>query len=217
MGEEILKDWQRQTVAHIAATPAVRDSFYLTGGTALAAYYLKHRFSDDLDFFTAQAVDAVGIHAIAENVRKVIEAESVRFSRLHDRYQFYYLLGDEEVKVEFTHYPFPQLEEPKEFDGIRVDGIYDIATNKLMAALDRFDPKDFVDLYFLIPQFPLSELRLAVEKKFGIRVDPIFLGSELAKARRIAALPKMIKQFSIEELKDFFAREAGTLESEIVE
>jgi hypothetical protein len=27
-------------------------SFYLTGGTALAAFYLFHRYSDDLDFFT---------------------------------------------------------------------------------------------------------------------------------------------------------------------
>jgi predicted nucleotidyltransferase component of viral defense system len=25
--------------------------FYLTGGTALAAYYLRHRLSEDLDFF----------------------------------------------------------------------------------------------------------------------------------------------------------------------
>ena len=29
------------------------DSFYLTGGTALAYFYLKHRQSHDLDFFTS--------------------------------------------------------------------------------------------------------------------------------------------------------------------
>ena len=28
------------------------DQFYLTGGTALAYFYLKHRQSNDLDFFT---------------------------------------------------------------------------------------------------------------------------------------------------------------------
>lgn len=34
---------------------AVKDSgqFYLTGGTALACFYLKHRQSNDLDFFTS--------------------------------------------------------------------------------------------------------------------------------------------------------------------
>jgi len=29
----------------------VDDAFYLTGGTALGRHYLKHRYSDDLDFF----------------------------------------------------------------------------------------------------------------------------------------------------------------------
>jgi predicted nucleotidyltransferase component of viral defense system len=29
----------------------VDDTFYLTGGTALGRHYLKHRYSDDLDFF----------------------------------------------------------------------------------------------------------------------------------------------------------------------
>ena len=28
--------------------------FHLTGGTALAAFYLRHRLSKDLDFFTAE-------------------------------------------------------------------------------------------------------------------------------------------------------------------
>src|SRR5207245_161566 len=28
------------------------EPFYLSGGTALAEYYLQHRYSDDLDFFT---------------------------------------------------------------------------------------------------------------------------------------------------------------------
>ncbi|MBU0694334.1 MAG: nucleotidyl transferase AbiEii/AbiGii toxin family protein [Candidatus Omnitrophica bacterium] len=32
------------------------EYFYLTGGTALAYFYLKHRKSNDLDFFTAEAI-----------------------------------------------------------------------------------------------------------------------------------------------------------------
>lgn len=38
----------------------IRD-FYLTGGTALAEFYLKHRFSEDLDFFSEQEFDATAI------------------------------------------------------------------------------------------------------------------------------------------------------------
>ena len=35
----------------------IDDSFYLTGGTALGRYYLKHRYSDDLDLFVNRNVD----------------------------------------------------------------------------------------------------------------------------------------------------------------
>jgi len=28
------------------------NSFYLTGGTALSEFYLNHRYSEDLDFFS---------------------------------------------------------------------------------------------------------------------------------------------------------------------
>jgi len=35
----------------------VDDTFYLTGGTALGRYYLKHRYSDDLDLFVNREND----------------------------------------------------------------------------------------------------------------------------------------------------------------
>ena len=35
----------------------IDDTFYLTGGTALGRYYLKHRYSDDLDLFVNRKND----------------------------------------------------------------------------------------------------------------------------------------------------------------
>lgn len=46
--------------------------------------------------------------------------------------------------------------ELQEFAGLPVDSLEDIAVGKLLALFGRADPKDFVDLYFL----------LAVEKRF---------------------------------------------------
>jgi len=41
--------------AVVGALPAaLRQGFVLTGGTALAAFYLQHRRSDGLDFFARQ-------------------------------------------------------------------------------------------------------------------------------------------------------------------
>ena len=53
-------------------------------------------------------------------------------------------------------------------------------------------------------------------KKFGISVGDVFLGGELAKVRRIEALPKMIKPLTIEELKEFFEKQAKELKNKVL-
>ena len=214
MGQEILTAAQQTALRAVAATPDLRH-FYLSGGTALAAYHLWHRFSDDLDFFTAGDADAMFLRAFAEKLKTALGATAARFQRLYDRNQFFFRLradAPEELKIEFTRYPFPQFEEPSLHDGVRIDGLRDIAANKLAALLDRFEPKDFVDFYFLLRRFTLADIRRDAEKKFGTAIDPIALGGELMKAKRIAALPRMVEPLTIEELTNFYvaqARETG--------
>lgn len=216
MEQEVLKDWQKRVIQFLISVPGF-EKFYLTGGTALAAFYLRHRVSDDLDFFSYDDIDSIFIHDLANKIKNFLDASETRFSRLYDRNQFFYLSGGEEVKIEFTKYPFSQLEPVNNFEGLFVDSEHDVAVNKLAAVLDRFDPKDFVDLYFLLPKFPLEKLRDGVEKKFGIKVDALFLGSELSKVRRVAALPKMLRPLTVEELKDFFAKEIKKLSPEVIQ
>ena len=217
MEQEILKTWQKKVIDFLVSFPGF-ENFYLTGGTTLAAFYLQHRISDDLDFFSYDDIDPIFIHDLATKIKNFLGASEMRFSRLYDRYQFFYLIGDnkEEIKIEFAKYPFLQVEPIKIFNGLSVDSERDIAVNKLAAILDRFDPKDFVDLYFLLPKFSLNELKKGIEMKFGIKTDPLFLGSELSKVRRIEALPKMIKPLTVEELKDFFMSEIKKISSEII-
>jgi len=216
MGKEILRDWQKATIEYVFAQPDAAH-FYLSGGTALAAYYLNHRASDDLDFFSEQDFPTTTVQRIAGGLRTVLNADGLRYSRLHDRRQFFFTHDGEELKVEFTRYPFRQLEPVRHSGTALVDGEFDIAVNKLMTITDRFDPKDFVDLYFLLPKYPLRRLRDGVGEKFGVRLDPVFLGSELMKVNRVSALPKMILPLSIEDLKEFFSQQAETLRAEVLE
>ncbi len=216
MEQEVLKDWQKKVIALVASTPELRH-FYLTGGTALSGYYLQHRISDDLDFFTEDDPDTLFIEQFAGRIKELLSASNVRFSRLYDRNQYFFTVENEENKIEFTKYPFKQINPPEKRDGIFVDSEYDIAVNKLMTAVERFDPKDFVDLYFLLPKYSLSELKNGVQKKFGHTLDLIFLGAELSKVKRIEALPKMLKPLSVEELKNFFTQEAKKLSPDIIE
>ena len=210
MEQEILKPWQKKAIDFIFSKSEL-SNFYLTGGTALAGYYLYHRISDDLDFFSLDDFDSLSIHAIAEELREIIGTEKVRFSKLYDRNQFFYLVGEEEYKVEFTKYPFKQLEGINNINGARIDSKFDIAVNKLITITDRFDPKDFVDLYFLLQEYPLDKLKEGVLSKFNTKLDPITIGSSFIKVRNITALPKIIKLFTVEELKEFFNSEAKKL------
>lgn len=48
MEQTILTPAQRRVIAAVAGEPNLQP-FYLSGGTALAAYHLRHRLSDDLE------------------------------------------------------------------------------------------------------------------------------------------------------------------------
>lgn len=53
MAKTVLNSFQRK-VLQLFKTSILSKKFYLSGGTALAEFYLKHRLSKDLDFFTQE-------------------------------------------------------------------------------------------------------------------------------------------------------------------
>lgn len=216
MGQEILTPTQKKVIKAVGLENAL-SGFYLSGGTALAAYHFRHRFSDDLDFFTFDEPDKMFLHAFADKLKTMIKAKNLVFKPLYDRNIFTFSFNDEELKVEFTKYPFIQLENPLIKDGIKIDSLRDVSANKLMTMIDRFDPKDFVDLFFILKEYSMEETRGDVEKKFGAKIDDITLGSELMKVMRVMALPRMVKEVSLAEIKTFFVQKAKELGSRIFE
>ena len=215
MEQKILTEQQTLVLDLVSKEPELQN-FYLSGGTALAAFHLEHRFSDDLDFFTPDTVDIVFLRSFVETIQYELVATTTEFQRLHDRNLFTFMLPDNELKIEFTIYPFPQFENPSIRENIKIDSFRDIAANKLAALLDRFEPKDFADMYFILQKTSLEHVWHDTEKKFGMQIDPMFLGSELAKVRRIEALPRMIKPLTKEELRQFFTEEAKKLSPSIL-
>ncbi len=61
MPETILTATQLRMLKTIGREPLFTEKFYLTGGTALAGFYLHHRYSEDLDFFSMEEVDTLPI------------------------------------------------------------------------------------------------------------------------------------------------------------
>ena len=220
MEQRILTPAQQKVLELLANHPILAPQFYLSGGTALAEYYLKHRYSDDLDFFTdAKDFPQLEIEQFARNVQIALGATSLEYRRLYDRRIFFFALGQEELKMEFTFYPFLHLENPTIYNSVAIDSLSDITAGKFMALMDRTEPKDFVDFYFLMRYKDITTLRIQelVEKKFGMHIDPVTVGSEFAKVRNISRLPRMIQPLTIEELKAFFSDRMRELKNVILE
>ena len=219
MEQAILTKDQKSALALVGNDAGIKDLFYLSGGTALAAFYLRHRYSDDLDFFTdSAAFPQLAIEQIAEKIRDAIGAVKIEYQRLYDRRIFFFQKPSGELKVEFTAYPFAALHPRTPQDGILVDSLEDLAANKMMTLMDRVESKDFADLYFLLHEnhITLDRIRSLVEQKFHFAINPITLGAEFAKVRLITNLPRMIKPLTIQQLKDFFAECAKQLRPDIL-
>lgn len=217
MEQKILTERQQQVLQNVAKEEQL-NQFYLSGGTALSAYYLHHRISDDLDFFCAQTVNVAWLHAFAAGLKHALQADDMQHQRLYDRNMYTFGWSDGSIlKIEFTRYDFPQLDDIGIFDGVRVDSLRDLGANKLMTLIDRFDPKDFVDLYVILQSRALGDIRDDVKKKFDTKLDSIVLGGEFAKVGRIESLPHMLMPLTVEQLKEFFREQAATLKAEILD
>ncbi len=173
----------------------------------MAEYHLYHRLSDDLDFFTPNDVDLQSVRIFVNNLKDELGGKSVEYTKTHDRHLFFLKFEKSDLKLEFTKYPFARLSRRIRRDGITVDSLRDLSANKFVALLDRFDPKDFVDLYFILKKRTLKTVRADAQKKFKTKFDPLFIAAEFAKVRRVVALPHMVKPITKEQLKTFFEKQ----------
>lgn len=57
MAKSILTPGQKSILSALSEDKLFSINFCLTGGTALSEYYLHHRLSEDLDFFSENEVD----------------------------------------------------------------------------------------------------------------------------------------------------------------
>jgi len=182
----------------------VGQEFFLTGGTALAEFYLRHRYSEDIDLFTLNdaALQDVSnsLPAIAAHLNATVED---RFRTISFR-QAFLRLGSEELKIDFVRDVGAQFGEHRRYGSVVVDSELNIAVNKVTAIFGRITSKDFVDLYFLLNKgYDLDELmRLAKEKDLGF--TEFYFAGMLRENRRITTLPRMIQPLTAEELRAFF-------------
>lgn len=115
------------------------QDFALAGGTALELYYLKHRFSADLDFFSAK-YDLAEINGLVSAFKKEmdakveLESEFIVSGRAKVRFYTIPIKGsDRPLKIDFVEDVLFTKPVIKKIEGVRVYRVEDIYLQKIVA------------------------------------------------------------------------------------
>jgi hypothetical protein len=208
-GKGIITSLQRK-ILYIFSTLPDNKYFYLTGGTALAEFYLAHRKSYDLDLFTTEQKLILPFSYLFEKeLRKHLDIKIVR--RFETYVEFEILDKNENTKVQFAlDSPF-RFEEPLDSEiGIKVNDYKDLIVDKLLAFFGRTEPRDVIDLYFILQKEDFWTLTdLAKQKDPGF--DLYWMAIALHKVKEypddlIDWPVDMIKEINIKEMKKLFLK-----------
>jgi hypothetical protein len=129
-------------------------SLHLEGGTALSAYFIGHRESEDLDFFGDPDFHALGFIAllapVLEQAGFVLETVGSP-SPFHARALAHEAGSGTVIKLDLGAGSSFQL-APREptSEVITVASYRDLCAGKLHAICDRFEVRDFIDLHAIL-------------------------------------------------------------------
>jgi len=148
-------------------------TFALAGGTALELFYLKHRFSKDLDFFspnyTIKEIENI-VSQIKSGLKLEVKFENEFIATGHARVRFY-TVGSKKtrtkLKIDFVEDVFFESPVIRKFNDIPVYDVKNIYTQKVFAiagtytakngfgkeiATGRNEARDVFDVYILSKQ-----------------------------------------------------------------
>jgi len=176
-------------------------SFYLTGGTALAAFYLFHRYSDDLGLFTHdQSLEVVWptLQRLLPGLGLTVESRTPQFIRLRH---------PKDLRVDVVHdVPF-RVGIPVRHGSWLIDSLDNITLNKVAAIQGRLDVKDYVDLYLLLKNQPQRILTLLAEaKQKDASIEPFLWSRLIGDVETFRVLPRMLVPMRVEELVTFYRK-----------
>ncbi len=202
-------------VLGVFASTSESEHFYMTGGTALAAFYLNHRISEDLDLFTPEErlVGYMGDRFKGNLEKEGFEVKVIR--RFQSFYEMVVGMRGESVRIQLAFDSPFHFEEPWESEiGVKVDSLIDIATNKLLALYGRSEIKGFCRCIFLIKEKGLTiEELIEKAKQKDLGLDTYYLAIAFERVKEfpqdLGKLPVvLLKPLDIADMKEFFVKEA---------
>jgi predicted nucleotidyltransferase component of viral defense system len=220
MGKTILTAHQRDFLELIQKDLFITRNFYFTGGTALAEFHLQHRLSDDLDLFSEEKeVNAISVERFLKNISQKLGIVHIKKNIFYGLINYYLIYKDgQELKVDFSHYPFLRIDKGLKFGKLEIDSIHDIAVNKIHTVYTRPRSRDYIDLYFIYQKmgYELDRLILDAKAKFDWDIKRLDLASQFLRVKEITSDPaKMLVDMDQKKLEEFFVNWAKSLEGDI--
>lgn len=196
----------------------LKKKFYLSGGTALAGFYLPYRYSEDLDFFSEDEVEVEDLSVFMKSIQEKFKFLTMDINSSFNRNLFFLKFPSNILKLEFTYYPFPRVGELDKFMEMAVDSVLDIAVNKLFAIYQKPRSRDFIDLYMINKKykFKVEDLVMKAKLKFDWHVDWLQLGSQFLLAKEVADYPRLIEKLDPEVWQRYFLKEAKLLGNRVL-
>jgi hypothetical protein len=183
---------------------------FLTGGTALAEYYLGHRTSIDIDLFTSSADS---FRSASDMIRDPTSWKNftIKINRSFPRFvgaSIIFSGATEPIKLDLVHDIPARVKPYTTIDGISVDSFEDIAANKIGCLISRKELKDFIDIYFMntVSPFPISKwVELGKLKDGGLA--PFIVSSCIDWIFEVKETPKyLIKTLHWKEFHQFWKK-----------
>lgn len=135
-----------------------KNRFYLAGGTGLALQ-LGHRVSEDFDFFTAVPFKN---ELLNSELHKLFPTHTI--SVIQNEENTYTCLLNDDIKLSFFKLEYENIFPFVDTEYFNIAGIFEIGIMKMLA-LPRASYKDYVDLYYILNKYNLSELIDSAKKK----------------------------------------------------
>ena len=110
MGKDILTSNQQKILGFVSKDKFITANFFMTGGTALSGFYLRHRFSEDLDFFSEDEFDAKQLLVSVSRLGDKLKLTKIDHQNLTGQDTFFLYFDEKSfVKVDFSFFPFKHV------------------------------------------------------------------------------------------------------------
>lgn len=219
MGKDLLTREQKQILEFISKDDKITREFYFTGGTALSCFYFKHRFSEDLDFFSEREFNSKVLLSSVSKIGDIVKAVRIEQQSLSGQEIFFFYFSEgKKVKVDFAHFPFTPLGKFIKLNNLKITSVEDVAINKVHAITTRKRGRDYFDLYLCMKKLDWnpSDLRKNYKLKFEINLPVEQLATSFLNVLDAQDQPIFLGNQNFEKVREFFLKEADKLKSDIL-